>query len=232
MKFKKAPLALSGIFLLIGFVIFLIMGGFTSKQDQPEPKQSFQQNPSAKQTGNVVDSSLSAETVPVPAYTDQKAKLLLPSQVVGQVFPEIDMDVLAGSLPQEKFVVFERARQEFPEVDWTEIEQTHEAFLAKRSELPLNLNDQQREAYADWLGEVEPMSRSLVRLRAQAHGLSPSGKEDGREYYIDGFRDGKPVYVVSTNVGAAITTGVNQVRWNPGFDAALGSNTIDGGEFG
>jgi len=118
-------------------------------------------------------------------------------------------------------------------VDWTEIEPTHQAFLNKRSEFPLNLNNEQREAYAAWLAEVEPTSRELIKLRAEAHGLSANGMEDDRGYYIDGFRDGTPVYVVTANVTAAVTTGVSYVRWNPGnprFDPALG-DTINGGEF-
>ncbi len=152
-----------------------------------------------------------------------------PSQVAGRVFPKLDPDVLAFRLPQEQFAVYERMRAEFPAADWTEIESAHQAFLDKRAEFPLNLDEGQREAYAAWLGEAEPVSRALVRLRAEEHGLSANGIENGRGYYIDGFREGVPVYVATSNVGCAETTGVKFVRWNPGFDPALG-DTINGGE--
>ncbi len=155
---------------------------------------------------------------------------LRPSQVQGQVFPKPDLDALALRLPADQYEVYERMRMEFPDLDWTEIESTHQAFLAKRSRFPLNPDDGQREAYAAWLGETGPTAQALVRLHAEELGLSAGGMEDGHGYYIDGFRDGVPVYVVTANVGAAETTGVKYVRWNPGFDPALG-DTVNGGEF-
>jgi hypothetical protein len=185
--------------------------------------------------GESVAGSIATPSAPVDATgmegsLDLALHKALPSQVREKIFPAIDVNDLAERLPANQREVFGRMREEFPNVDWTEMEPTHRAFLDKRSQFPLNLDDEQREAYAAWIGEVEPVSRALIRLRAEAHGLSAGGMEDGRGYYLDGFRDGAPVYVVTTNVGAATTTGVSYVRWNPGFDPALG-DTINGGEF-
>ena len=234
MKATKPLFLFLSLVLLIGVAVFHLMDSPAHREDSPDLSQNSQQDESEKESPAnpepVSDSGLSGDDPDKPVASDETPERLLPSQVAGRVFPKVDLNVLAFRLPREEFAVFERTRLEFPEVDWTEIEPTHQAFLNKRAEFPLNLNDHQREAYAAWLGEVEPMSRTLIKLRAEAHGLSAGGMEGDQGYYIDGFRDGVPVYVVTANVGAATTTGASYVRWNPGFDPALG-DTINGGEF-
>ncbi len=200
-----------------------------SRDAQPSAKR-VHTRPSSQATQAHKPDSDRPEDPPSPVATSEPAAdMLPPSQVADRGFHEADLDALALRLPQEQFAVYERMREEFPNVDWTEIEPTHQAFLDKRSLFPLNLNDEQREAYAAWLGSAGPVSEALVRLRAEELGLSATGVEEGRGYYIDGFRDGVPVYVITSNVGAAETTGVKFVRMNPGFDPALG-DTVNGGE--
>jgi len=154
---------------------------------------------------------------------------LAPSQVAGRVFPKIDLDALAFRMPAEEFAVYERVRMEFPHVDWTEIDLTHRAFMDKRKEFPLNLDEEGRVTYAAWLNEVETMSRAMVELRAQDLGISLSGKENDRGYFLEGFKDGAPSYTYTSNAGSAISTGASFVCWNPGLDPSLG-DTINGGE--
>lgn len=232
MKNPKPLLVFLGIVLLICLALITFREKPTKKAETPGQAEVLEQTPAdsddsirqgdspAKQS----DENSSAQAPQVAASSQ-----LTPSQVTGRVFPKVDLNLLALRLPQEKFAVYERMREEFPHTDWTEIEPTHQAFLDKRAQFPLNLNDEQREAYAAWMGETEPVSQALVRLRAEEHGLSANGIEKGRGYYIDGFREGVPVYVVTSNVGCAETTGVKFVRWNPGFDPALG-DTINGSE--
>ena len=252
---SKKILLLSSLALLICFAVFNGLDRSThheapSAQSENAPQHESAQGSSAHRKGLSAQSENLPRVRSEPAFpagagpvagdgsdrdgVDRSAAAetpgrLLPSQVVGRVFPPVDLERLASRLPPEHKRVFERTRLDFPAVDWTEIEPTQLSFLAKRAEFPLNLNDQQREAYAAWLREVEPMSRALIQLRAEAHGLSASGMEGNQGFYIDGFREGVPVYVVTSNVGAAETTGASYLRRNSGFDPVLGA-TIDGGE--
>lgn len=97
---------------------------------------------------------------------------MLPSQVQSRAFLRMDLDALAFRLPEEEFAVYERMRVEFPHEDWTEVVPINQAFIHKRSELPLNLNDEQLETYAAWLGEVEPVSIRNSNCLTQADHVS------------------------------------------------------------
>jgi len=229
-------LALAIVVVIFSAVLFMVTLNehrddppLMSKTEQPEKLQ----NPAKENLGNTPDSGSFSNPLGKPLSSldaqEEAITRLAPSQVADQVFPKVDLDVLAFQLPAEKFATYELMRAEFPNVDWTEIEPTHQAFLNKRSEFPLNLNNEQREAYAAWLAEVEPVSQALIRLRAEAQGIAASGVEDGQGLIITGFRDGTPAYLQGENASAAISTGASFVRWNPGLDPALG-DTINGSE--
>ncbi|MEX2605936.1 MAG: S8 family serine peptidase [Kiritimatiellia bacterium] len=150
-----------------------------------------------------------------------------PSEVRGRIFPSADPEALAEKLPMDQRLVLQRILEDFPETDLTEIQATHALLQEKRRQFPLDLNDEEREAYAQWVRDVEALSQQLIRLHAEELGLSAGGMEAGRGYYLEGFENGVPRYVWTMNVGAAVTTGVNLVRWNPGFDPAVES-TLSG----
>jgi len=173
-------------------------------------------HPNAQQT---------TQDAPEPAPGVEKdLPLLTPANVKGMQFPPGDMDALAQRLPGEMQGILRKVLEEFPDVDLTELQATHELFMAKRAQYPLDLNDEDRTAYAGWVRDVEALSRQLIRLHAGELGLSPGGMEGDRGYSLEGFENGRPHYVYTTNTGAAMTTGVNLVRWNPGFDPAVGGN--------
>jgi len=232
MKNPKPLLVLFGVVLLIGFAVFTQRENSAENPETPGQAEALKptpDNPGISIRNHESPDRQCDENLSSLAPRTEAPSQLTPSQVAGRVFPKVDLDILAFRMPPEKFAVYERMREQFPHTDWTEADAAHQAFLDKRAEFPLNLNDEQREAYADWLGEVEPVSHALVRLRAEQHGLSSNGMENGRGYSIDGFREGVPEYVMTMNDGAAVTTGASFVRGNPGFDPALGPG-IDGGE--
>ena len=241
-RIAATSVLLAGFFLVFGVAVSHMLDRSAPSEGPTVESETDQQHEleqeSSSTTGDVADAysgvtdgdkSAASDDSDSSSAADEKSSLLLPSEVAGQVFPAVDLEMLASRLPSEKRQVFERTSDTYPDVDWTEIGPTHEAFLDQRSTFPLNLTSEQREAYAAWLREVEPMTRALIRLRAEEHGLSIGGMEGDRGYYLDGFRDGVPVYIYTANVGAAITTGASYVRWNPGFDRALGE-TINGSD--
>lgn len=146
----------------------------------------------------------------------------------GMVFPRKDNEELARELspPQDRF--WQTLRASFPEVDLTEVQEFQEMVADHRGTLGFELNDETVALFRSWMTEADALHREMVILRANGHGLSLGGlDEEGRGYALVGFEEGRPVYTITSNVEAAISTGANLVRWNFDFDPALGGS-VDG----
>lgn len=144
-----------------------------------------------------------------------------------RVFEAIDNRRLAEQLTPERRRFWEELRVSFPGVDLTEVQEFHGMISAKRETFGFELTDETRPLFRDWMAAADALHREMVNLRAAAHGLSPGGMEDGRGYALIGFEEGRPSYTFTANVGAAISTGANLLRWSETFDPALGP-TVDG----
>lgn len=142
--------------------------------------------------------------------------------------PAADLAALAERLPANHRAVFNRVSEEFPGVNPTKVQPFHGMIADKRMSFGLDLTDETTATFREWVADVDALQRELVLLHAEDLGLSTGGiDEQGRGYALIGFEDGEPVYTVTTNVEAAISTGANLVRWSHDFDPALGP-TVDG----
>ncbi|MCC5850087.1 MAG: S8 family serine peptidase [Verrucomicrobia bacterium] len=129
----------------------------------------------------------------------------------------------ANDLPEASAGVWTRFHEEFPDVDPTEVQELHRALQEKRETFGWELTEETAAIHHEWLLTMETMAREMVLARAEALGLSVSGMDaEGRGYWLAGFEEGRPHYIYTANVQAAISTNANLLRMNPSFDPLVG----------
>lgn len=162
--------------------------------------------------------------------TGGQGRGLGPDEVAGRRMPPPDWEALTARLSPERRAVWTAFRSAFPDTDLTEVQQRHQALLARRAQYGGELSPEEREEHARWVAAVEDLARALVELRAESLGLSPGGvTSDGRGYWLEGFENSAPRYTYTQNANAAISTAVTFVRMNPAFDPAVGASVTGEG---
>ncbi|MCC5789961.1 MAG: S8 family serine peptidase [Opitutales bacterium] len=118
--------------------------------------------------------------------------------------------------------------ERFPGLDPTDLDIFYEAMLDERHLFGAEMSDEEANDYSDWLTAMERMQQAMVQERGRLLGLSLGGiDEEGRGYALIGFHGADPVYTVTTNHEAAISTAASLVRMNPEFDSLFGME-LDG----
>jgi hypothetical protein len=182
----------------------------------------------AQQSVHPANASLEAIASARYNHAEPASALLQPEDVQDRIFEPVDDARLASRLKPEHRLMLLSLRQEFPDVDLTEVQAFHEMISTKRASFGPELTDETVDTYRAWMRDADALHREMVRLRAEEHGLLRGGSDaQGRGFMLTGFEDGRPRYTYPLNVNAAITTAANLVRWSPSFDPVLGS-TIDG----
>ncbi|MCC5788311.1 MAG: endo-1,4-beta-xylanase [Opitutales bacterium] len=116
------------------------------------------------------------------------------------------------------------------ELDFSEVEAFHEEKARIRGMFGRHLSSRDRETLVGMMKELDRRQKNALQVRAKEEGLAYEGStDDGRGFRLQGFEDGEPVYLYTTNmIQGAESAGVAPwVRWNADFDPAVGAH-IDG----